>query len=102
MPEPRESLDRQLVDARGSMLVQFHQLIQKADEFEQELAYATLNRDEANARVTRLSGHVEQLRERIRQWDQGNVSDADMMQSMFKWARIDVEEMIQEAADATE
>lgn len=102
MPEPREALDRQLVDARGSMLVQFHQLIQKADELEQELAYATLNRDEANARVTRLKSHVEQLRERIRQWRRGNVSDADMMRTMYKWAHIDIEAMLQEATNATE
>lgn len=100
MAEPKENLDHQLVNARGAMIAQFDRLIEQADGIEQELVYATLNRDEANARVEALMAHIGRLRERIRQWGEGHVSDSDMTDAMFAWARTDLDTMMQEASNA--
>lgn len=100
MSEPKENLDAQLFDVRGSIMAKFDKLIEQADGIEQELAYAEVNRDEANARVKALLAHIGQMRDRIGHWNAGHVSDADMMQGMFKWSRTDLNAMMQEAVDA--
>lgn len=100
MPESKEALDFQLLDARGSMMATFDKLIEQADDIEQELAYASLNRDEANARVKALLFHIGQMRDCIGHWNAGHISDADMMQGMFKWSRTDLNAVMQEATDA--
>jgi len=100
MPEPKENLDHQLVNARGAMIAQFDRLIEQADGIEQELVYAEVNRDEANARVEVLLSHIGQLRERIRQWGEGHVSDSDLTDALFAWARTDLDTKMQEAANA--
>lgn len=47
MPESKEALDFQLLDARGSMMATFDKLIEQADGIEQELAYAQANLEDA-------------------------------------------------------
>lgn len=100
MSEPKKCLDFQLLDAKSSIIAKFDKLIEQADDIEQELAYAEVNRDEANARVIALKAHIGRLRERIRQWGDGHVSDSDMMNTLFAWARTDIDAMLQEATNA--
>lgn len=95
-----KGLDFQILDARSEVMAKFDKLIEQADGIEQELVYAHLNRDEANAKVKALMTHISRLRDRIGHWNAGHVRDEDLMSDLVTWMRTDLTKLMQEATNA--
>lgn len=89
--DPSESVEYLRKDVHDAIIAK------QAKRLSAESSPAALESErEANARLTEqiaeleqerdaLTAHVERLRHSIKQWNDGSVSDADMMALLFKW-----------------